>query len=68
MMIDQLQESMHQMTNNKIISLVTVNSEVFASVIFSQNFAYAKFRENKIHAKSLLLMDIYINHAQVANF
>ena len=33
----------------------TVNSEIFARVLFSGNSAYAKFRENKIHkmAKSL---------------
>ena len=29
----------------------TVNSEIFARVLFSRNFAYAKFRENKILAK-----------------
>ena len=26
----------------------TVNFEIFARVLFSRNFAYAKFRENKI--------------------
>ena len=26
----------------------TVNSEIFARVLFSRNFAYAKFRENKV--------------------
>ena len=29
----------------------TINSETSARVVFSQNFAYAKFRENKILAK-----------------
>ena len=29
----------------------TVNSDIFARVLFSRNFAYAKFRENKILAK-----------------
>ena len=29
----------------------TVNSEIFARVLFTRNFAYAKFRENKILAK-----------------
>ena len=29
----------------------TVNSEVFARVLFSLNFAYAKFRENKMRVK-----------------
>ena len=28
-------------------SSTTVNSEIFASVLFSRNFAYAKFHENK---------------------
>ena len=27
--------------------LYTINSEIFARVLFSRNFAYAKFRENK---------------------
>ena len=31
--------------------VLTVNSEIFARVIFSRNFAYAKFRENIIVAK-----------------
>ena len=30
----------------------TVDSEIFTRVLFSQNFAYAKFRENKVLAKS----------------
>ena len=30
---------------------LTVNSENFAKVLFSRNFTYAKFRENKILAK-----------------
>ena len=34
------------------VSFVTVNSQTFARVLFSRNFAYAKFRENEIHAKS----------------
>ena len=29
----------------------TVNSEIFARTLFSRNFAYAKFRENKTLAK-----------------
>ena len=29
----------------------TVNSEIFARTLFSRNFAYAKFRENKTFAK-----------------
>ena len=31
--------------------LNTVNSEIFARTLFSRNFAYAKFRENKTLAK-----------------
>ena len=31
--------------------LNTVNSGIFTRVLFSRNFAYAKFRENKIVAK-----------------
>ena len=31
----------------------TVNSEIFVRVLFSRNFAYGKFYENKILAKSL---------------
>ena len=30
---------------------ITVNSEIFARVLFSRNFAYAEFRENKTLAK-----------------
>ena len=29
----------------------TVNSEFFARILFSRNFAYAEFRENKTLAK-----------------
>ena len=29
----------------------TVNSEIFVRVLYSRNFAYAKFRENKIVAE-----------------
>ena len=29
----------------------TVHSEIFTRVVFSRNFAYAKFRKNKILAK-----------------
>ena len=37
----------------------TVNSEIFARVLFSRNFAYAKFRENKILAKWRNLSVVY---------
>ena len=30
-----------------LLKKTTVNSEIFARVLFSRNFAYAKFRENK---------------------
>ena len=33
------------------ICLSTVNMEIFERVLFSRNFAYAKFRENEILAK-----------------
>ena len=33
---------------HSLYSLHTVNSEIFAMVLFSRNFAYAKFRGNKI--------------------
>ena len=32
-------------------NLHTVNSEIFARVLFSRNFAYEKFRENNTLAK-----------------
>ena len=35
------------MATLEIWPVLTVNSEIFASVLFSRNFAYAKFRENK---------------------
>ena len=43
--------------------VLTVNSEFFARVLFSRNFAYAKFREYKILAKSLCRLLIWVNHA-----
>ena len=49
----------------------TVNSEIFAKVLFSRNFAHAKFRENKIPkkgAKSLRSLLIWVNHAQISYF
>ena len=42
----------------------TVNSKIFASALFSRNFAYAKFRENKTLAKwqiTLSFTDIRIS-------
>ena len=41
----------NQVFQNYKITLFTVNSEIFVRVLFSQNFAYAKFRENDILAK-----------------
>ena len=38
-------------TPHTISTVYTVNSEIFASTLFSRNFAYAKFRENKALAK-----------------
>ena len=37
-------------------SLYTVNSDIFARGLFSRNFAYTKYRENKIFAISRLLI------------
>ena len=37
--------------STKARSLPTVNSEIFARILFSRDFAYAKFRENKIFEK-----------------
>ena len=34
-----------------VYCIYTVNSEIFMRVLFSQNFAYAKFRENRILVK-----------------
>ena len=52
--------------------MYTVNSEIFARVLFSRNFAYAKFRENKILAKgeiTLSTTDIGASyHSIVAKF
>ena len=31
--------------------MITVDSEIFSRVLLSRNFAYAKFRDNKILAK-----------------
>ena len=48
-----------------------VNSEIFARVLFSRNFAFAKYRENKIPrkmAKPLCRLLISLNHALVTNF
>ena len=56
---------------NRTTNLSTVNSEIFASVLFSRNFAYAKFRENKIRdmGRSLCRLLIKVNHAwsRIAN-
>ena len=34
-----------------MVCIITVNSEVFARVLFSRNFTDAKFRENKYFTK-----------------
>ena len=49
--------------------LFTVNSEIFARVLFSRNFGYTKFHENKILAKcrNHCRLLIYVNHDLVAN-
>ena len=48
----------------------TVNSEIFVRVLFLQNFAYVKFRENKIFANDEITLsptDVG-NHALVPIF
>ena len=51
-----------------VCSQAPVNSENFARVLFSRNFAHAKLRESKFLAKSLCLLLMWVNHALVANF
>ena len=38
----------------------TVNSEMFASVLFSRNFAYAKFREKKSSRNDEITLSIIV--------
>ena len=38
-------------SRQKVKTVSTVNSEIFARVLFSRNFADAEFRENKTFAK-----------------
>ena len=38
------------------VTLHTENSEIFARVLFSRNFACAKFRENKILANVEIIL------------
>ena len=45
------QQGVRQDKNLSPLLFSTVNPEIFARVLFSPNFAYAKFRENKILAK-----------------
>ena len=45
----------------------TVNSEIFARVLFSRNFADAKFRENKPLVKSLCRLLLQVDQAIVEN-
>ena len=45
---NQIQSGLSDLgSGSKLLAKVTVNSEIFARVLFSRNFAYAKFRENK---------------------
>ena len=50
-----------------MFTLNTVNSELFARNLFSRNFAYAKFHESKILAKSLCYLLMKVNHVIVMN-
>ena len=53
-----------------VISTIIVNSEIFARVLFSRKFAYAKFLEKNSRdtGRSLCRLLIYVNHALVLNF
>ena len=46
-----LQQDLQKLTWIPLSMDITVNTEIFGRVLFSRNFAYAKFRENKILAK-----------------
>ena len=50
----------HQNFYHIKLLLATVNSEIFAMVLYSQNFVSAKFRENKILAKWLNYTVVYL--------
>ena len=57
--------------NSNLKTCSTVNSEIFARVLFSRNFVYAKFREKqnpREMAKSLCCLLIKVNRAIVAIF
>ena len=54
-------------------SSMSVHSEIFARVLFSRKFTYAKFHENKSSrphefTKSLCRFLTWVNHALVASF
>ena len=44
-------KKVHIKESSSNVNIVTVNSGIFARVLFSQNFAYAKFCENITLAK-----------------
>ena len=44
-------EAIDNVKTEWLMFLYTVNSEIFARVLISRNFAYAKFHDNKTLAK-----------------
>ena len=52
----------------QLIDELTVNSEIFVRVLFSRNFPYAKFRDNKTSQNGKIICPLLIlaNHALVA--
>ena len=57
--MDHLDSTVSNLIDNSIgLQRSTVNLEIFVRVLFSRNFAYAKFREIKILTKSLSTTDI----------
>ena len=64
-------KSQYGLYDNLLNNMYTVNSEIFARILFSRNFAYVKFREKKNPremAESLCRFLMQVNLAQVANF
>ena len=51
LMVGICSESNDNLGKMKSPQSLTVNPEIFARILFSRNFAYAKFRENKTLAK-----------------
>ena len=56
--IDNLESSCTRLTNLKLCSVAYCNSKIFVRVLFSQNFADAKFRDNKTLANGELPLSL----------